>query len=276
MVPPNDPSKHRSTDRNYGLAAGLRSLLFPTSCTACGDDIPSGVLCDHCARTIKALPIVGRISELPFYAEAEFGLEIAAIVIAAKESNDKSARRYLALMMALSLRRALERLQVLESPGGLERSPNIPLKIILFPFPSRPRANRVRGYRHSELLAAEMAREVRRMNLECEFGICPGLELSRDIADQRGLTKLEREANLEGAIRLSRTGLRQLQKLIQPGGAALNPEPPRNKQGPLLVLIDDVMTSGATVSAGATALRNAGFTPDMAILGCVSPRLIYA
>ena len=92
--------------------------------------------------------------------------------------------------------------------------------------PGRRRDTRERGYDHAEVLAREVARRL---------GIRPArlLVRLRLAEDQATLTARERFANLAGAF-------------------AARPE-----AGPV-VLVDDVVTTGATAAACASALRAAG------------------
>jgi predicted amidophosphoribosyltransferase len=243
------------------------SLIFPRSCVACGGDVASEaetesairVLCLECQRQIKKSPVTGRILSVPFITEFEYGLEIAAVVVSAKDDNDRECRRYLANSMAISLMRAMT--QQLVDPDLVGRDS---ATLLLIPFPSRASADRTRGFAHSERLAREIVRELSQLRVASRvFSL---FELSRDIKDQRGLTRQGRQENLASAYRISQRGRKELETLRQAG----------NSRPPILVLIDDVMTSGATMGAGISCLHEAGFEPDLALLGCVSPRLIYA
>ncbi|MCE7006084.1 ComF family protein [Kibdelosporangium philippinense] len=90
------------------------------------------------------------------------------------------------------------------------------------PVPSRPAAFRQRGYDHMRLIAEAMAAPVR-----------PVLKLDRRVKDSVGLDPDQRMRNLAGRLRCT---------------------PIREK----VVLIDDVITTGATAAACCAALTNAG------------------
>ena len=101
----------------------------------------------------------------------------------------------------------------------------------MVPVPLHPRRVRQRGYNQAALLARALAP-------------CLGLPLheewllrERDTRSQVGLTRAERWANVDGAFRC-------------PDSGAL--------AGQRVLLVDDVLTSGATLRAGATVLRAAG------------------
>jgi ComF family protein len=96
------------------------------------------------------------------------------------------------------------------------------------PVPSTRRRNRDRGYDPAVLLSEELAR---RLSLR----LLPGLRRVRETPPQSALGASERRANVAGAFRAA------------PSVA-----------GRSLLLVDDVMTTGATAFAAAAALRSAG------------------
>jgi ComF family protein len=87
-----------------------------------------------------------------------------------------------------------------------------------------------RGFNQSELLAREIAR---RWNVP----LCRLVRRQRATSPQAGLTSAERRKNVLGAFAVKNT-------------ARLN--------GMRLLLVDDVLTTGATASACARALKRAG------------------
>lgn len=105
-----------------------------------------------------------------------------------------------------------------------------PAGVVLVPVPSSPAAVRARGQDHARRLAAAAARSGGR-----GWRAQPLLVHARSVADQSGLDAAGREANLAGALR-SRRPLHGLR----------------------VVLVDDVVTTGATLAEAARALRAAG------------------
>jgi len=102
---------------------------------------------------------------------------------------------------------------------------------ILVPVPLSPRRRRVRGYNQSALLARELAR---RLGLPVDDKT---LARVRSTASQAETANAEaRKLNVKGAFQCK-------------GGAL---------QGKEVLLLDDVATTGATLSACAQALRDAG------------------
>lgn len=103
---------------------------------------------------------------------------------------------------------------------------------ILVPVPSSPSNSKKRGFSHTTLIAKALVRQL------------PGLrtrELLRSKAkrlDQVGLSPSQRVENLQGAFRAELRGFRS--------------------EGRSIVLVDDVLTSGATMSEAITCLRASG------------------
>ncbi len=105
--------------------------------------------------------------------------------------------------------------------------------VLLVPVPSSRAAVRERGQDHARRLAAAAARALRSDGRAARA--LPLLAPARRTADQSGLSSAERAANLAGALRV-------------------RGRPP---PGPV-VLVDDVVTTGATLVEAARALRAAG------------------
>ena len=266
------------------LLSGLASLLFPPLCLSCGGDLANGqsVLCLRCERAISEKNYQGIINGVPFYTRLTYGLEISQLVLLAKEENNRAARKYLARRLACAL----------TDSGG-----EIGAKIILIPAPSTRAATRARGFEHGLLLARSMRSELAYISRSerragVDLIIVQPLKLTRALQDQSLLNPAQRMANLQGAYRFDENfrALLEGERSSREGrvaerarldldvdlylnGAADQKAHPAARR-PYLVLVDDVMTSGATMGEGIRALRSAGFEPDIAILACVSPRLI--
>src|SRR5262249_35143153 len=107
---------------------------------------------------------------------------------------------------------------------------------LLVPVPVHAEPRRPRGYDQAELIAAAAARRLR-------IPVSPILERARATTAQFDLDRRHRATNVAGAFRL------------RPGGAHLGPRP---LAGRWIVLVDDVVTTGATLSACATPPLDAG------------------
>ena len=101
----------------------------------------------------------------------------------------------------------------------------------LVPVPLHPRRQRERGFNQSELLAEALGRRAR-------IGVAAAALVRRqDTRSQTGLSAAARRANVKGAFAVRRRA---------------------SIAGRVVVLVDDVLTTGATASACAQALRAAG------------------
>lgn len=109
-------------------------------------------------------------------------------------------------------------------------------KICLVPAPSRPSASRVRGGPHVELLAVAAAKVLATRGFE--VAVAPALELAGSARDAVGLGHAQRAANLAGRLRFREAG--------------------RPPPGFPVVVLDDVVTTGATAAACVHALAAEG------------------
>ncbi len=103
---------------------------------------------------------------------------------------------------------------------------------LLVPVPSRPRAARERGGDHVLRMAVMIAR---RRDLE----VRPALRLIGPVADSAGLSTSERQANLSH---------RMVARL-----------PPPGSPNPTVILVDDIITTGATTTEASRAMAAAGW-----------------
>jgi predicted amidophosphoribosyltransferase len=121
-------------------------------------------------------------------------------------------------------------------------SAGAPEDAVLVPVPSSAAAARERGGDHVLRLARAAARERGQP-------VVPALRLARAVQDSAGLSRADRAANLRGAM----------VSLPQPGPG-------------VAVIVDDIVTTGATVREARRALAAAGWTVGGAAAVASTPR----
>ena len=204
----------------------LLDLLIPTPCVLC-----QKVGAPMCCQCVNDFPIQkNKITKDLFsgYSFCSYESKSAAIVNAIKEQGQTSLIKFMAGFMVQNWPE--------EYQGAL-----------LVPIPSSRVNLKRRGFSHTGLLAAELARRLgsaKVANLLVSIGAR---------ADQVGLSFPQRELNLAGAFR---GDLRAGQGKFRP-----------------LVLIDDVFTSGATLSQGWGTLEDLGVTvAGFCVFAQITPR----
>ncbi len=209
------------------LASAGLDLLFPPRCCGCGQ--PGGFLCQGCEALAPTLepPYCGRCAH-PGAHRATCGCgPLAVDGIRAPYLLEGPVRKAVHELKYRNLRAAAPRLGGLLA-AWMEKSP-VPGDLLV-PIPLHRRQLRSRGYNQSAMLAREVSRGA-------------GLALAgnalarvRDSAPQVSLSsRLDRARNVEGSFRCV-----------------------GDVRGARVVLVDDVVTTGSTMSACAEALKSAG------------------
>jgi competence protein ComFC len=118
-------------------------------------------------------------------------------------------------------------------------------KSVLVPIPLHKTRARKRGYNQSLILAKGLGRRLNIEVLDC-------LERVRDTKTQVGLKKEEREGNIKDAFRIKKNVILSKAKDLD------SSDSPQNDKAGQVFLIDDVVTSGATLKEAAKVLKKAG------------------
>ncbi|MEV4916706.1 ComF family protein [Streptomyces tirandamycinicus] len=225
----------------------ISGLVLPAVCAGCGR--ARTPLCEECAEGLAGPPSRARPcpepADLPVvYAAARYEGAVRSVLLAHKERG--------ALALARPLGAALARAVAAASlHGGGVREP-----LLLVPVPSARRSVRARGHDPVRRIAVAAALALRRSGTYARA--VPVLRHSRRVADQSGLTARERLDNMAGALE------------VAPGGV-------RSLDARAAVLVDDVMTTGASLAEAARALRVAcpgdvrGFTRTSAAVIAAPP-----
>ncbi|WP_127784892.1 ComF family protein [Rhodococcus sp. X156] len=207
------------------MVRALVDLVLPTECGGCRE--PGTPWCAGCAAELDSepVPVRTRVDGVPpAWATGAYTGARRAVVVAAKERG----RRDLLVHVGRAWARCLRDLR-----DWGELDPPELAALHLVPAPSRARAARQRG--GDPVLAAA---RVCAAHLGGSTTVAPVLGLRRGVRDSVGLTAGQRVDNLHGRVR------------VRPG--ALPPP------GSAVVLLDDVLTTGATAAASASALRDCG------------------
>ena len=226
-----------------GMRTAAMELAWPTRCLVC--DEPGELLCDRCRRSLPwvcqrwACPNCGAPFGWVTCTECDLprgeGWETRACVCAlplegpgrqlAVGYKDAGERR-LAPVIAAIIQTALDEASAWPADDGATRFDVGSIDAVCF-VPATRAAYRRRGFDHMEDVARCLA---------ASLGLPLADVLSRPYAlDQRGLGKDERAENLDGAVEVI-----------------------TDVSGCSLLLVDDVVTTGASVRACARALLFAG------------------
>lgn len=231
-----------------GLWHELTDLVLPAECAGCGLARAPGRLCPGCRVALAAgEPRRARPAAAPdglpaVWAAAGYRDEVRAMLLAHKERG--------ALPLAGPLGDAVARavhagLHTLRTASGAR-------PVVLLPVPSARSAVARRGHDPVRRLARAAAAALRAEGIPAR--VLPALRQCRPVADQAGLTAGERAANLDGALEMPPAA----------AGAAA---------GAAAVLVDDVMTTGASLREAARASRSCGVQPvAAAVVACRTHR----
>lgn len=223
------------------LGRALLDVVYPPLCIGCDDrlppDTPALFLCAECLRALpRAEPgvLLSRLADLPG-GTAAFGHAAALWLF-----DDGGTLQRLQHALKYGNRPTLGvRLGRLVGEAWREHGRQTPDLIV--PVPLHRRRRLERGYNQSERLAAGLA-DVLDRPVDAE-----GLARPRPTRSQTSLSKPARWRNVERAF------------------AVPDPEA---VAGHRVLLVDDVLTTGATAVAAAHLLRTAGAKVDLAVLAC--------
>ncbi|WAU79316.1 ComF family protein [Streptomyces sp. Qhu-G9] len=212
----------------------LTDLVLPAECGGCGR--PRAVLCPECRAALTG-DVPSRVRPEPeppglpvVYAAAPYEDEVRAALLAHKERGALTLAVPLGAALAGAVRAGLG--SVGRAGTGGSRA-----ALLLVPVPSARWAVRARGHDPARRIALAAAAELRRGGTPTR--VLAVLRQRRAVADQSGLNSRQRLDNLAGALE------------VAPGGARLLAD------GGRIVLVDDLMTTGASLAEAARALRAA-------------------
>lgn len=219
----------------------LLDLIYPRVCCVCelSMDDEEGHLCWDCAASLAYLsepycsvcgdPVDGRVDEEfvcytcserpPHFARARSALRYRGPTQVLLRGFKYKSRFWAADELARLLKICVETHYRCEELDGV------------VPVPLYPTRQRERGFNQAHVLASLLARQLRKLLLD------KALIRVRRTASQTRLTARERAFNVRGAFRIRRADAIRSRKLL---------------------LVDDVMTTGATVNECARVLKEGG------------------
>jgi predicted amidophosphoribosyltransferase len=229
------------------LLADLADLVLPAPCAGCGAErvrLRYGA-CAACAAALEALtpfstaPVPPPVGMPPCVAVGPYGGELRGALLAYKERG----RHRLAKPLGALLATAVAEL----APRG------VPVSLI--PVPSTAAAARERNGDHMVRLAAHAVRRLRAAGWQAD--------LTRQLralprADSASLNVSERAAAAESSLRIRSARIGVLRRGTPPKGT--------------LVVVDDIVTTGATLREARRALHAAGWPVAGAAVVAATPR----
>ena len=246
MVRGDVRSEHASGDRPSVSLAAAFDLVLPVRCAGCPapavrPDVP---LCAPCARVVLAetarplggvLHAPGAAGEIPVVAAAAYGGAVGAVLRSLKDDDRPDTLDLLGAVLAGALDLARE---LVGPPGG---------RTAVIPVPASARSRRRRG----RAVVPDLARAA--VGAVCtreRFVVVDGLRHRGGAADQRELSAEARRVNVAGVL----TPTPRLRSVT--GGC---------------LLVDDVATTGATLTEGVRALAEGGVDVHGVALLCATP-----
>lgn len=234
--------------------AATGDLVLPSRCGGCGG--PGGPWCRECRIDLRAAAGLGGALTvgaggrgLVVWSAAAFEGALRTAVSAWKDEGRHDLRPRLAALLAGALSTALLADPVLRaavSGGGA---------VLVVPVPASPGARRRRGGDPVGDLSRRAVAAVRGPPTGRPGVVhLPCLHHTRAVADQSRLTRRERRANLHRALAVRTQVVARL-------------------DGAVVVLVDDVVTTGATLLEAARAVRRAGASHIVAVTVAATPRV---
>lgn len=273
-MPPRDAERVITSRTVRDVLAAAADLALGARCAGC-DSVP-GTLCDACAEVLHGPAVEGELPPIPLAVTTRYEGVGRAVVIAHKERGRLALARPLGEALAVAVTAVLATTEAVAgggggggAPTGADRVPGeaidgvlrpvgdvvsgLAAEVVLVPAPSRRSATRARGHDPMLRTARQAVRVLHRAGVPSS--VVAGLVYRRNVADQANLGHGARFANVHGAVGVRDRSLRLL-------------------RGRRVVVVDDVVTTGATLTECWRAMHEAGVAPIGAAAVTAAGRLL--
>ena len=211
----------------------LKELIYPAVCISC--ERHGKAICSTCEADWLAKCKKTKVLGIDHYFVTDYNNFSSKIILAAKEDGNKLAIQLISISIANSIKFAIQDRKLIK-------------EIDLVTIPSQKSAIKSRGRDHISVLAIEVVRQLLRLEISANY--LPLLEVAKISMDQSNLNSKERKENMKYAFKVSNS---------------LN-----SQTG--IFLIDDLITTGASVQEGLRALNDAKITINAIITACAVGR----
>ena len=212
----------------------LKELVFTKVCISCA--APEYWLCPSCLSAWNTSVKKNFIDGKPIYFKSDYTSKTASVILAAKEGNNLNAIELLASAISQSIAFSIAELRISS-------------EITLITIPSAPSAIRRRGRDHIKTLAEYVQKDLQLISIKAQYA--PILFQKKSIKDQSQLSSQQRMENTKGKFAVKSCEI--------PQGA--------------VYLIDDLITTGASMLEGVRALSEAKITIAAGITACAVGRI---
>ena len=211
----------------------LKELIYPNICICCGKT--GAKICHNCSKYWLAKPNKSKVENNCLFFVTTYDETTSPIILAAKELGSREAVKLIAVSITSSISFAILNL-------GLSQP------IHLVTIPSQLSEIRRRGRDHIEDLVQEVITQLRQQNIDAIY--LPILKPIKKIKDQSDLNGLQRKENMSHAFIVKSSPISQS----------------------AVILIDDLVTTGASIQEGVRALTEAKITVDAVVTACAVGR----
>jgi predicted amidophosphoribosyltransferase len=211
----------------------LKELIYPNICLCCGK---TGVkICHNCSKYWLANPNKSKVENNCLFFVTTYDETTSPIILAAKESGNREAVKLIARSITNSISFAILNLGIAQ-----------PINLVT--IPSQLSAIRRRGRDHIKDLVQEVITQLNKQNIDAVY--LPILKPIKKIKDQSDLNGLQRKENMSHAFIVKTSPISQS----------------------AVIVIDDLVTTGASILEGVRALSEAKITVDAVVTACAVGR----